>query len=217
MSDHPAAVLVSVNIGEVREVEHNGRVVQTGIFKYPTTETQTVEGVHIGRDRQADTQAHGGPDKAIYAYAHEDYEWWESELGRRLEPGFFGENLTTSGVDITGAQVGDRWHIGTTILEVSEPRVPCFKLTLRSGIPRFQQAFARADRPGTYLRIVEPGQLTVGDNVEVVPTKEGSISVGDIAVTYHRNQRDAHRLLAVSRLSPAWHAWAQRAIDRATP
>ena len=81
--------VVSVNIGEVREVDHGGRTITTGIFKTPTTETQRVEGIHIGEDQQADTKAHGGVDKAIYAYADEDYSWWVEQLGQELEPGFF--------------------------------------------------------------------------------------------------------------------------------
>lgn len=204
--------VLSVNIGEIREVAHNGRTITTGIFKTPTTKTQEVRGVHIGADLQADTEAHGGFDKPIYAYADEDYRWWTAELGRSLEPGFFGENLTVRGVDVSQARVGDRWAIGTAVLEVSEPRVPCFKLGIRSGgIPRIQQTFGKADRPGTYLRIIEPGALTVGDTIEVTPTTDPSITVVDIARIYHRNRGDASRLLDVPGLSDAWHRWARDA------
>lgn len=205
-------VVESVNIGAIREVEHNGRLVTTGIFKSPTTETQRVAGVHIGADEQADTAAHGGPDKAIYAYAAEDYLWWEQELGQTLEPGFFGENLTVRGVDVSGANVGDRWSIGSTVLEVSEPRVPCFKLGIRSGISRFQQQFSRADRPGTYLRIVEPGALTVGDAITVEPTSSPTITVAEIAVMYHRDHGSASRLIGLAHLSQPWQRWAEGAI-----
>ncbi len=201
--------LVSVNIGTSREVEHNGRRVLTGIFKAPTTETQRVAGVHIGADEQADTAAHGGPDKAIYAYAREDYDWWEAELDQEIEPGFFGENLTTTGIDVSGAAIGDRWSIGSTVLEVSEPRVPCFKLGIRTGIDRIQQAFAKADRPGAYLRIVTPGELTVGDAVDVEATTEASITVAEIAVIYHRDRAGGGRLVGVPGLSEAWQRWGQ--------
>lgn len=201
--------LVSVNIGTSREVEHNGRQVRTGIFKTPTTETQRVAGVHIGSDEQADTAAHGGPDKAIYAYAGEDYDWWETELGQEIQPGFFGENLTTRGIDVSAAAIGDRWSIGTTVLEVSEPRVPCFKLGIRTGVDRIQQAFAKADRPGAYLRIFTPGELTVGDAIEVAATKQASITVAEIAVIYHRNRADGRRLIGIPGLSDAWQRWGQ--------
>ena len=209
--------VVSVNIGAPRDVEHNGRTVRTGIFKTPTSEPQRVEGVHIGDDVQADTAAHGGYDKAIYAYAEEDYEWWAAELGRDLEPAFFGENLTTRGIDVSGANVGDRWMVGSTVLEVSEPRVPCFKLGIRTGISRFQQAFAKADRPGTYLRIIEPGELVVGDRITVQPTVDSTITVAEIAVIYHRNHEAASRMLDVPLLSEDWQRWARSANATASP
>lgn len=204
-----SAQLVSVNIGAMREVEHQGRLVTTGIFKSPTTEPQRVAGVHIGDDVQADTAAHGGVDKAIYAYATEDYEWWEAELDRSLEAGFFGENLTTRGIDVTQANIGDRWAIGSVVLEVSEPRVPCFKLGIRSGISRFQQAFSRAGRPGTYLRILEPGELVVGDTVTIREGAEPSVTVGEIAGIYHDHDADARHLLDVAALSEPWKRWAR--------
>lgn len=203
-----SARIISVNIGRTRDVEHGSRTVATGIFKEPTTETQRVEGVHIGGDVQADTVAHGGEHKAIYAYAREDADWWEAEVGDPFENGAFGENLTTEGIDVSGARIGDRWRIGTAVLEVSEPRVPCFKLTIRTGIPRFQQTFGKADRPGAYLRIVEAGELTVGDGVEIEPTDRPTITVAEIASIYHRDRESAGRLLDVEALSPPWKRWA---------
>jgi MOSC domain-containing protein YiiM len=203
--------LVSVNIGVSRQVEYNGRQVMTGIFKTPTDEPQQVTGVHIGNDVQADTNAHGGYDKAIYAYASEDYEWWASELARDAEPGLFGENLTTRGIDVSGANVGDRWSIGSTVLEVSEPRVPCFKLGIRTGVKRIQQSFSSANRPGAYLRIVEPGELTVGDAITVDPTTQPTISVAEMAAIYHGNHAEAIRFAEVSLLSEPWLRWARDA------
>lgn len=205
----------SVNIGQEREITHGGRLVRTGIFKTPTTATQKVEGVHIGNDVQSDTDAHGGEHKAVYAYAAEDAEWWSGELGREIPPGFFGENLTTRGIDVTRAQVGDRWSVGTTVLEVSEPRVPCFKLGIASGIPRFQQTFSRADRPGAYLRIVEPGELTVGDGIAIDPTNEPTITVGQIALTYHRDHGAARQFAEIPRLSEPWKRWARDVLAKA--
>ena len=111
---------------------------------------------------------HGGDAKAVYAYAREDYEWWEGELGRELAPGTFGENLTVRGVDVSGAEPGERWRIGSTLLEVTEPRRPCFKLGVKMDSLRFLKQFAAAGRPGKYLRIVEEGELQAGDAVEVV-------------------------------------------------
>ncbi len=164
--------------------------------------------MNIGDDVQADRLAHGGEHKALYAYAIEDYTWWSDELGTDFAPGAFGENLTTQGIDVTGARVGDRWRIGTTLLEVSEPRVPCFKLTIATGIPRFQQTFGKACRPGAYLRIIEAGELTVNDSVDIDTTAQ-PITVGDIAAIFHHNHADAHRLIDVPGLSEPWRRWAR--------
>ncbi|GAF99179.1 unnamed protein product, partial [marine sediment metagenome] len=103
-------------------------MVQTGIFKTPVSGPVAVEGTSLEGDVQVDRRVHGGEHKAVYAYALEDYAWWANELGRPLEAGSFGENLTTSGLNVSGAMVGERWRIGTVLLEVSQPRSPCFKL-----------------------------------------------------------------------------------------
>ena len=121
-------------------------------------------------DVQADRTVHGGADKAVYAYAREDTEWWEGELGRPLEHGAFGENLTLRGVALarthrgaSEALVGERWRIGSVLLEVSEPRLPCWKLGARMGDPTMVKRFAKALRTGTYLRVIEAGELGAGD------------------------------------------------------
>jgi len=123
--------------------------------------------VNLAGDAQADRDAHGGPDKAVYAYALEEIRAWETELGRSLGPGALGENLTIRGLDVSGAVIGERWRIGTTLLEVVQPRLPCFKLGLRLEDPSFVRRFGRASRPGAYLRIVEEGDVGAGDRVEV--------------------------------------------------
>jgi MOSC domain-containing protein YiiM len=111
---------------------------------------------------------HGGPDKAVYAYASEDARWWASELEREIPPAMFGENLTLEGVDVSGAVVGSRWRIGTVELEVSQPRLPCAKLGTRFGDPAMVRRFGEASRPGAYLRIVTEGELGAGDDVEIL-------------------------------------------------
>jgi len=126
-----------------------------------------VRGVNLDGDEQADRSVHGGPDKAVYAYAIEETRAWEAEVGRELGPGAFGENLTTEGIDVSGALLGERWQVGTTLLEVVQPRLPCFKLGLRMNDPSFVRRFAHASRPGAYLRIVQEGDLGAGDTVAV--------------------------------------------------
>src|SRR5207247_9442931 len=119
--------------------------------------------VNLAGDDQASREFHGGPDKAVYAYAREDVDWWEKELGHPLEHGVFGENLTVEGVNVTGAVVGERWALGSVVLEVAQARAPCWKLGARMDDPAFPVHFAAAGRPGAYLRIVAEGQLGAGD------------------------------------------------------
>ena len=171
--------LLSVNVGAVREVPTPGRrLVPTGIWKDPVEGRVAVRGVNLEGDDQADRVNHGGPHKAVYAYATEEIAWWEGELERPLGPGAFGENLTTSGLDVSGAALGERWHIGSAVLEVVQPRIPCFKLGLRHDDTRLVRAFAHARRPGAYLRIVQEGELGAGDAIEVeAPEHADDVSV----------------------------------------
>jgi MOSC domain-containing protein YiiM len=159
--------VVSVNVGRPRPVQSGRRTVSTAIWKTPVEGRVAVRGVNVDGDDQADRSVHGGRDKAVYAYASEEIRRWRDELGRDLGAAPFGENLTTAGIDVSGALVGERWRIGTTLLEVVQPRLPCFKLGLRMGDPTFVRRFAQASRPGAYLRIVEEGELGAGDAIEV--------------------------------------------------
>jgi MOSC domain-containing protein YiiM len=159
--------LVSVNVGCPKDVDTGRRVVSTAIWKTPTAGRVAVRGVNLAGDEQADLSVHGGPDKAVYAYAIEETRAWEAEVGRELGAGAMGENLTTAGVDVSGAVIGERWRVGSTLLEVVQPRFPCFKLGVRMDDPTFVRTFAHGSRPGTYLRIVEEGDLGAGDAVAV--------------------------------------------------
>ena len=159
--------LATVNVARPRVFVYKGRDIESAIWKTPVEGRVAARGVNIEGDDQADRTVHGGPDKAVYAYALEDIRLWESELGRPLEPGAFGENLTTEGVDVTGAVIGERWEVGTVCLEVSEPRAPCSKLAARMEDDAFLRRFTEAGRPGAYLRIVREGELGAGDAVEV--------------------------------------------------
>ena len=166
--DDPArGRLISVNVGTPKRIDTGKRIVETAIWKDPVEGRVKVRGVNLDGDRQADLSVHGGPNKAVYAYAIEETRLWEEELGRELGAGAWGENLTTEGVDVSGAVLGERWRIGTTLLEVVQPRLPCFKLALKMGDPTFVRRFAQASRPGAYLKIVEAGELGTGDAIEV--------------------------------------------------
>jgi MOSC domain-containing protein YiiM len=173
-----------------------------------------VRGVNIEGDDQADRRVHGGPDRAIYAYASEDTAWWEEELGRELGPGIFGENLTLSGIDVTGALVGERWKIGTVVVEVTSPRIPCWKLGKKMGDPLFIKRFARALRPGAYLRIVEEGELGAGDGVEIVERPGHEVTIRLFADAYQHDRSLLPRLLEADALPDAWRDWTEEQLGR---
>ena len=158
-----------------------GRPLMSAIGKAPVEGRVRVAGVNVEGDDQADRRVHGGPDKAVYAYASEDAAFWAADLGRELGPGAFGENLTTEELDVSGAVVGERWRIGDVELEVCQPRLPCNKLALRMGEPLMVKRFAQASRPGAYLRIVAEGALGAGDAIEVVSRPEHGITVRDVS------------------------------------
>jgi MOSC domain-containing protein YiiM len=201
--------VLSVNVAEIREIPRRGEMVRTGIWKVPVAGRVAVRGVNVEGDEQADRSVHGGPDKALYAYAREDIDWWERELRRDLPHGVFGENLTLRGVDVTGALIGERWRIGSVLLEVSEPRFPCWKLGARFGDPRMLKRFAAARRPGAYLRIVEEGKLAAGDAVQVVERPGHDLTIAAFAHAYLEDRSALTRLLEVPAVSEAWRGWVR--------
>jgi MOSC domain-containing protein YiiM len=209
-----SGVVVSVNVGRPRAVERDGKPASTAIWKTPVAGRVRAQGVNLEGDEQADREVHGGYDKAVYAYAIEDTRWWETALGRTIGPGGFGENLTVEGLDLLAAVVGERWTAGTTVLEVSQPRLPCWKLGLRMGDPRFPQRFTRAGRPGAYLRIIEPGDLGASDAVRVTSRPDHGVTIGDVWRVYHRDRGDAGALLEVPQLSVSWREWAEGRVRK---
>jgi MOSC domain-containing protein YiiM len=198
----------SVNIGSIEEVRYRGRIETTAIFKRPTSDRVDVTVDMFGNDQQADRKAHGGPDRIVYAYALEDLAWWEEQLGRAVPPSSMGENLTTSGLDITNAVIGERWRIGTAIVEVSALRTPCFKLGIRMGIDAFSVEFANSRRPGAYLRVTQPGNVAAGDAIEVVDQPDHGVTMLMLADAYHRDNSLARRLLDAPQLDDGWREWA---------
>ena len=175
--------VLSVNVGLPQQIGvRRGRPRMSGIVKAPVGGRVRAAGVNLEGDDQADRRVHGGPDKAVYTYAVEDIAWWAEALGRpELGPGWFGENLTLEGADVSGAVVGERWRIGEATFEVSQPRLPCFKLGVRFGDPKMLKRFAQASRPGAYLRIVEEGTVGAGDAVEVLHRPEHGVTVQLVA------------------------------------
>lgn len=206
--------LLAVCVGRPRQFDYGGQPAESAIWKSPVTGRVKVSGSNLEGDEQADKAAHGGRNKAVYAYAVEDKRWWESEIGRSLEHGEFGENLVTEGVDVTGAVVGERWGIGSTILEVSEPRVPCWRFAFRMNDKTFPRKFVEAVRPGAYLRILEEGDLGAGDKIRILERPDHGVSVGDVFRIYSRDRHEVEKLVSVPELSEGWRGWAAEQVRR---
>jgi MOSC domain-containing protein YiiM len=210
-------VLLSINVGRARSCELKGKPARSAIWKSPVTGQIRLADDRVAGDEQVDKEHHGGFDKAVYAYAIEDYRWWEEELGRTLEHGQFGENFTTEGVDVGGALIGERWAVGSAVLEVSEPRIPCSRLAMRMQDDRFVKRFYAALRPGCYLRIVVVGQAAPGDRVRVVARPSHGMRVADVFRIASADKHEAARLLDVPELPQAWAQWAEDELAKREP
>ncbi|MDB4907725.1 MAG: hypothetical protein JWO05_2509 [Gemmatimonadetes bacterium] len=203
-----SAVLLSVNVGGIRQVEWRGRLISTGIWKTTVGDApMAVRGVNLQADDQADRIVHGGPDKAVYAYAAEDYLHWHEVQGVATAPGLFGENLTTSGVSLTHAVVGERWRVGSALLEVAQPRLPCFKLGVRMNDAGFPRRFMQVGLPGAYLRIIEEGVLRRGDAIDVIERPAHGITLRNMMEAVHDPAR-APLLRMLPRLPEWWRQFA---------
>lgn len=202
--------LLSINVGRPQLVQFNGRTISTAIFKRPIEGEVAVAEMGLAGDEQSDKQVHGGVDKAVYAYDEADYDWWRGELdGRDLSPGEFGENLTVRGLPSGEVSIGDRYRIGSVLLEVTQPRQPCAKLGIRMQMPTFVKQFHQAGRPGFYLRVIEPGMLEAGDSIELVERPADTLSIADIYHLHFDASADAEalsRAINLTRLSDSWRS-----------
>jgi MOSC domain-containing protein YiiM len=170
-----------VCVGKKQEIQHGGETVFTGIFKYPVANSVTVQWESLQGDEQVDHRFHGGRDKAIYVYPKSQYSFWEAELNQSsLGHSFFGENLTVSGLNDETVCIGDRYKIGSAIVVVSQPRIPCFKLGVRTGDSSLPTRFLQSGWLGFYLRIDQTGVLQQGDSFELIQTDPNGISVRDL-------------------------------------
>ncbi|MGP4008585.1 MOSC domain-containing protein [Streptomyces sp. 4N124] len=190
--------LLSVNLGRPKSVPYTDQPDGvTGIDKRPVDGPVRVaapgpKGVGasgVAGDAVCHTRHHGGDDQAVYAVAREDLDDWERELGRPLANGVFGENLTTTGLDVSGARIGERWRIGSVVLEVTSGRIPCSTFQAHVGEERWVKRFTAKGAPGAYLRVIEPGEIRAGDPVEIVhrPDHEVTVALQFRAVTTERS------------------------------
>ena len=177
--------LISVNVGLPREVEWRGRIVTTSIWKAPANGRVVVRALNVDGDQQSDLTVHGGPDKAVYVYPSEHYAFWRTELpDMELTWGAFGENFTTEGLFETDVMIGDRIQIGSAEFQVTQPRLPCFKLGIRFGRDDMIKRFLRSRTSGFYVAVLHEGEVGAGDPIEIIEHDQNGISVAAVATRY---------------------------------
>src|SRR4030095_1906873 len=200
--------LISVNVGLPRIVMSNGEPVSTGIFKAPISGRVKLRTLNLDGDRQADLSVHGGPNKAVYGYPSEHYEFWKKELPEMALPwGMFGENFTTEGLFESGLNIGDKFRIGTAVVMVTEPRLPCYKLGLKFGRSAIIRRFLASERTGFYFAVLQEGELGVGDQFEVMQKNEDGVRVSDITRLFVRDKHNVEllrRAIEVEALPESW-------------
>ena len=210
--------LLSVNVGVPRDAVWRGEVVRTGIFKSPVSGRIAMHGHNLDGDAQADLSVHGGADKAVYCYPSEHYGFWCEWLGKDTLPwGAFGENLTTEGLLEADVCIGDRFAIGTALLEVSQPRIPCHKLALRHERADLPKHFLASARSGFYFRIARAGEVSAGDAIGRVVADPQRLSVADVQ-TLARGAGDPElmrRAVAHPALAAVWREEVRRRLERA--
>lgn len=189
------ARLISVNVGEPRELLWMGRTVKTGIFKEAIPGRVAVRRLNLNGDKQADLSVHGGLDKAVYLYPAEHYVYWQEEYpGMQLPWGMFGENLTTEGMLEDEVSIGDQFRVGSVELMVTQPRLPCYKLGIRFGRDDIIKRFMAAGRPGFYLRVLQEGEVGAGDTIERISRDDGEVTVSDVFRLIGKDRDDTETL-----------------------
>lgn len=171
--------IASVNLGKAEALSFDGKTMTSAIRKRPVLDTVWISETGVGEDEIVNSEHHGGVDQAVYAYSTDDYRWWSEQLGRELPVGTFGENLTISGL-ATELYVGDRLLIGDVVLEATAPRIPCSKLAAVMQDHGFGLKFRRAERPGTYFRVMNEGEVTVGDPVMLIDNPGRQVSIVEL-------------------------------------
>lgn len=207
--------VVSVNVGMPREIIYRDEPVMTGIYKDPVEGRIQMEGHNFIGDAQADLIAHGGEFKAVYGYPIEHYPLWQAELGRQdLTYGQFGENLTTEGLLEQTMFVGSVYRVGNAVLQITQPRMPCYKLEHKMGIRGFIKTFQQSGRSGFYFRIVEAGDVGAGDLFELLHADQ-QVSVWDFNHWYtHREafRATAEKILRIESVPPDWKEYIEKVL-----
>jgi len=210
--------IISVNVGLPREVNWQGRVITTGIFKEPVKVAVMMRALNLDGDRQADLSVHGGPDKAVYAYPVEHYDYWREQLpDMDLPLGMFGENFTTEGLLEESVNIGDQFRIGEAEVVVTQPRLPCYKLGIKFGRADMVKKFLASRLTGFYFAVLREGMVEAGDEVEAIGREQESVSVADITRIYAFEKDDlktTRRALKVEALPESWKDYLQQRIQK---
>ncbi len=174
--------VLSINISEPKKITFNGKELITSIYKMPINKEVEVGQLGIEGDRQADLQVHGGYDKAVYAYSHSHYSHWSEIMKKSYEEfGLVGENLTIDNFDERDVFIGDEYKIGTTLLQVSQPRIPCYKIGIKMNSREFPKLFSQSGLLGSYMRVIDAGKMKIGDSVELSRRDDDSMSIFEIS------------------------------------
>jgi MOSC domain-containing protein YiiM len=203
-------MLLSVNVGLPREIEWNGKIVRTSIFKQAVAGRVRVSSLNVQGDQQSDLTVHGGPDKAVYAYPSEHYRFWRSELpDMDLAWGVFGENFTTDGLSEDTLHIGDRLRVGSAEFVVTQPRMPCFKLGIRFNRSDMVKRFLQSGRTGFYLAVLTEGEVAAGDSIELLERDEHNIPVADVVNLCRGDAANQDLLRRVSELPSLPNSWRE--------
>ena len=173
------ARVVSVNRGREADLLVGGKPARTGIDKRAVTGPVAVGTLGLAEDEYADKENHGGRDQAVYAYAREDLDWWTERFGRELRDGQFGENITTAGIDVSSALIGEIWQLGTAVVQITASRIPCITFQSWLNEPHWVKRFAAAGRPGAYLRVLTEGTVAAGDQLTVLDRPAQAVTVAE--------------------------------------
>ena len=207
--------ILSVNSSRGTTVNWNGRKIRTGIFKSPVLGKVMIRKDNLESDRQSDLRVHGGPDKAIYSYDDQDYQYWQKTLERALSPGAFGENLTTEGLTDREVFVGDILRVGQAVLQAVQPRLPCYKLGLRFDDESMPRRFTEAGRWGIYFRVLEEGVVEAGDTIEFLSRDPQAFSVANlVSVLENPEPEKIEQALRISSLNNRWREKLIRLTNR---
>lgn len=211
--------LLSVNVSQPKEVPYQDSTLTTSIYKEPINQRVMVHTLSLEGDGQADLKNHGGIYKAVYVYSYEHYATWSNELGHDdFAMGQFGENFTVDGMLETDVNVGDIYRIGEALVQVTQPRVPCYKLAHKMGLPTFAKTFMKANRPGFYLRVLEEGEVGAGDDIELIKADPIGMSVAEVNYLLYfdnTNVENAKRALQIDGMAPGWVGSFEEIVQKA--